>query len=340
MARPDGHLPVKAGRVGLLLVNLGSPDAPDVASVRRYLDQFLSDRRVVEIPPIVWQPILKLAVLTRRPKVSAANYAKVWDREANESPLKLITRQQAEALQGAFGPDVLVDHAMRYGSPAIEARLRALREAGCDRICVAPLYPQYSGATTGSVLDEVFRVLGGERFMPALRTLPPYFDHPAHISALKAGMERGLAALDFAPERIVLSFHGMPKRTAELGDPYYAQCLETARLLRQASGWSEAAMPVAFQSLFGRAEWLKPYALPMLLEMAGQGVKRVAVLMPGFSADCVETLEEIAIGAREAFLAAGGTHFAALPCLNTSDEGMEMLRILLGEALAGWVGAD
>ncbi|WP_199555021.1 ferrochelatase [Sandaracinobacteroides hominis] len=340
MARPPGHPPAPAGRVGLLLVNLGSPDSPDAPSVRRYLDQFLSDPRVVEIPRIIWQPILKLFVLTRRPKVSAANYAKIWDREANESPLKLITRLQSEALQGAFGPEVIVDHAMRYGSPAIGERLAALRAQGCDRICVAPLYPQYSGATTGSVLDEVFDVLRGERWMPALRTMPPYHDHPAHIAALKTGLERGLAKLDFVPDRILLSFHGMPKRTLELGDPYHCQCQKTARLLRESTGRSEAEMPIGFQSLFGRAEWLKPYTLPLLEEMAGSGFRRVAVLMPGFSADCVETLEEIAVEAREAFLAAGGTHFAALPCLNDSDEGMEMLQILLRESLAGWVGAD
>jgi ferrochelatase len=337
MTLPPDHPPVRTGKVGLLLVNLGSPDAPDVPAVKQYLDQFLSDRRVVEIPPILWQPLLKLVILNTRPKTTAANYAKIWDAQANDSPLKVITKRQAELLEGVFGPQVIVDHAMRYGNPSIERAIERLRAKGCDRICVAPLYPQYSGATTGSVLEEVFRVLGTLRWMPALRTLPPYHDHPAHIAALKTSLEASLAGLDFVPERIVLSFHGMPRRTLDLGDPYHCQCQKTARLLREACAKSAAEMPIAFQSLFGRAEWLKPYTQPLLEEMAEAGVKKVAVLMPGFSADCIETLEEIAEEARDAFLEHGGTHYAALPCLNASDEGMAMLRSILGEALAGWI---
>lgn len=337
MALPPDHPPVRSGKVGLLLVNLGSPDAPDVPAVKAYLDQFLSDRRVVEIPAILWQPLLKLVILNTRPKTTAANYAKIWDKAANESPLKLITKNQAKLLEGAFGPDVIVDYAMRYGNPPMDLALDRLKAQGCDRICIAPLYPQYSGATTGSVLDETFRWANGQRWMPAIRTLSPYHDHPAHIAALKTSLERSLAGLDFVPERIVLSFHGMPRRTLDLGDPYHCQCQKTARLLREAMGMSAEQMPIAFQSLFGRAEWLKPYTQPLLEEMAGQGVKKVAVLMPGFSADCIETLEEIAEEARDAFLEKGGTHYAALPCLNTSDEGMEMLKTILGEALAGWI---
>jgi ferrochelatase len=337
LALPPSHPPVRAGKIGLLLVNLGSPDAPDVPAVKAYLDQFLSDRRVVEIPPLLWQPLLKLVILNTRPKTTAANYAKIWDREANESPLKLITRRQAELLEGAFGPDVIVDHAMRYGNPSLESRLDWLQAQGCDRICVAPLYPQYSQATTGTVLAELFDILAKRRWMPAIRTLAPYHDHPAHIAALKTSLEKGLAGLDFVPERILLSFHGMPRRTLDLGDPYHCQCQKTARLLREAMGLDSTEMPIAFQSLFGRAEWLKPYTQPLLEDMAAQGVKRVAVLMPGFSADCIETLEEITMEAREAFLEAGGTHYAALPCLNTSPEGMDMLRSILGEALAGWI---
>jgi protoporphyrin/coproporphyrin ferrochelatase len=338
MVRPPDHPPVVTGKVGLLLVNLGSPDAPDVPAVKSYLDQFLSDRRVVEIPAILWQPLLKLVILNTRPKTTAANYAKIWDRQANESPLKLITRNQAKLLDGAFGRDVIVDYAMRYGNPAMDLALDRLKAAGCDRICIAPLYPQYSGATTGSVMDEVFRWANGQRWMPALRTLAPYHDHPAHIAALKTSLENSLATLDFVPERIVLSFHGMPRRTLDLGDPYHCQCQKTARLLREAMGLSAEQMPIAFQSLFGRAEWLKPYTQPLLEEMAQAGVKKVAVLMPGFSADCIETLEEIAEEARDAFLEKGGTHYAALPCLNTSAEGMAMLKTILAEALAGWAG--
>jgi ferrochelatase len=338
MSLPPDHPPVATGKVGLLLVNLGSPDAPDVPAVKSYLDQFLSDRRVVEIPAILWQPLLKLVILNTRPKTTAANYAKIWDKEANESPLKLITRNQAKLLDGAFGPNVVVDYAMRYGNPPMDLALDRLKAQGCERICVAPLYPQYSGATTGSVLDELFRWANGQRWMPALRTLAPYHDHSAHIAALKTSLENSLVALDFVPERIVLSFHGMPRRTLDLGDPYHCQCQKTARLLREAMGKSADEMPIAFQSLFGRAEWLKPYTQPLLEEMAQGGVKKVAVLMPGFSADCIETLEEIAEEARDAFLEHGGTHYAALPCLNTSDEGMAMLRTILGEALAGWAG--
>lgn len=339
--RPDGvlpadHPPVRTGKVGLLLVNLGSPDAPEVPAVRRYLEQFLSDQRVVEIPAILWQPLLRLVILNTRPKTTAANYAKIWDRVANDSPLRVITRAQAEGLRDAFGPTVIVDFAMRYGHPAIEARLLALKALGCDRICIAPLYPQYSGATTGSVLDEVFRVMGDMRWMPALRTMPPYHDHPAHIAALKASLETSLAGLSFEPERIVLSFHGMPRRTLDMGDPYHCQCQKTARLLREAMGWDAERMPIAFQSLFGRAEWLKPYTQPLLERMAQDGVKKVAVLMPGFSADCIETLEEIAEEARDAFLDHGGTDYAALACLNASDAGIAMLRSIIGESLAGW----
>lgn len=337
MALPADHPPVRWGRVGLLLVNLGSPERPDVPAVRRYLDQFLSDRRVVEIPPILWQPLLKGVILNTRPKTTAANYARIWDHEAGDSPLRAITRRQAEALQARFGDGVVVDFAMRYGEPAIGRRIEALQAAGCDRICVAPLYPQYSAATTASVFDELFRTLGTLRWMPAIRTLAPYHDHPAHIAALKASLEQSLAALDFVPERIVLSFHGMPRRTLDMGDPYHCHCQKTARLLREATGHTPETMPIAFQSLFGRAEWLKPYTQPLLESLAREGVKRLAVLMPGFAADCLETLEEIGEEARDAFLAAGGTHYAALPCLNDSAIGLDMLETILGEALAGWL---
>ena len=335
-ALAPGHPPVRFGRIGLLLVNLGSPDRPDVPAVRAYLDQFLSDRRVVEIPPIVWQPLLKLVILNTRPKTTAANYARIWDTSENESPLKLITRNQARLLDGAFGTEVVVDYAMRYGKPAMQARLDRLMEQGCDRICVAPLYPQYSGATTGSVLDELFRWAADRRWMPAIRTLQPYHDHPAHIAALKASLERSLAALDFVPERIVLSFHGMPRRTTERGDPYHAQCLATARLLREASGMDEQHMPVAFQSRFGKGAWFQPYLLPMVERLAGDGVRRIAVMAPGFAADCIETLEEIDMQVRDAFMAAGGTHFAAIPCLNSTEQGTRMLHRILADALAGW----
>lgn len=332
VALPTDHVPVKAGRVGVLMVNLGSPDAPDVPSVRRFLGEFLSDRRVIEIPAFLWQPILNLLILNIRPRTAAANYAKVWLPEG--SPITVYTRQQAEALQQRMGPGVLVDWAMRYGTRSIGERLAAMMQAGCDRILLAPLYPQYSGATNATVVDEASRVLMAMRWQPALRTLPPYYDNPDHIAALAQSVREGLAGLDFTPELIVTSFHGMPQRTLEAGDPYHCQCRKTGRLLQEALG-----MPVrvTFQSRFGRAEWLKPYTDDTLLALPGEGIRKIAVVCPGFAADCLETLEEVAMEGRDEYLGAGGTDFAYLPCLNASDTGMAMLERIIGRELAGWL---
>ena len=331
MTLPEGHPAIPVRRLGVLLINLGTPDAADAAAVKRYLAEFLSDRRVVEIPPILWQPILRGIILNTRPKKSAHAYAQVW--RADGSPLAAFTRLQAAALQGAFGPDVMVDWAMRYGNPAIADRLAAMKAAGCDRILLAPLYPQYCGATTATANDKAFEVLAGMRWQPAIRTLPPYHDDPAYIAALKASVEASLAALDFAPEAIVASFHGMPQRTLELGDPYHCHCRKTARLLSEAMG---RELLVAFQSRFGRAKWLEPATDKVLEALPGKGVKKVAIVAPGFSADCLETLEELAIRGRESFLAAGGTHFAYLPCLNDSAIGIDMMRLLVARELEGW----
>jgi ferrochelatase len=331
MTLPDGHPAIPARKLGVLLINLGTPDAADAPSVKRYLAEFLSDRRVVEIPPILWQPILRGIILNTRPKKSAHAYAQVWREDG--SPLAAFTRLQAAALQGAFGPGVIVDWAMRYGNPSIADRLAAMKAAGCDRILLAPLYPQYCGATTATANDKAFEVLAGMRWQPAIRTLPPYHDDPAYIAALKASVEASLAALDFEPEAIVASFHGMPQRTLELGDPYHCQCRKTARLLSEAMG---RELLVAFQSRFGRAKWLEPATDKVLEALPGKGVKRVAIVAPGFSADCLETLEELAIRGRESFLAAGGTHFAYLPCLNDSAIGIDMMRLLIARELEGW----
>ncbi|WP_448579890.1 ferrochelatase [Thermaurantiacus sp.] len=339
MALPPDHPPVAFGRVGVLFVNLGSPDSPTPAAVRPYLRQFLSDPRVVEIPPIIWKPVLWGIVLQTRPQKTAEAYAAIWDLERGDSPLRAITRAQTEAVARWLGPRAMVDFAMRYGSPSIPERLRALKEAGCEKILVAPLYPQYSSATTGTVLEEVFRLLAEERWMPAIRTLAPYHDHPAHIGALARKAKADLAALDFVPERVVMSFHGMPQTTLMKGDPYHCQCQKTARLLAEALGVTDR-LEVTFQSRFGPAEWLQPYTEPRLLELAAAGVRKVAILCPGFSADCLETLEEIAIEARDAFLAAGGTHYAYLSCLNAGAEGLGMLRTLVAENLGGWVALD
>ncbi|MEG3152667.1 ferrochelatase [Sphingomonas sp. ZT3P38] len=331
MTMPAGHPAIPARRLGVLLINLGTPDAADAVAVKRYLAEFLSDRRVVEIPPLLWQPILRGIILNTRPKKSAHAYAQVW--RADGSPLAAITRLQAAALKDAFGPGVMVDWAMRYGNPAIADRLAALKAAGCDRILLAPLYPQYCGATTATANDKAFAVLADMRWQPAIRTLPPYHDDPAYIAALKQSVEASLAALDFEPQAIVASFHGMPQRTLELGDPYHCHCQKTARLLGEAL---RRELIVAFQSRFGRAKWLEPATDRTLEALPGKGVTKVAIVSPGFSADCLETLEELNIRGRESFLAAGGTDFAYLPCLNDSPGGVEMLRILLQRELEGW----
>jgi ferrochelatase len=331
MIAPAGHPAIPPRRIGVLLINLGTPDAADARSVKRYLAEFLSDRRVVEIPPILWQPILRGIIHNTRPKKSAHAYAQVW--RADGSPLAAITRAQATALQGRFGPSVVVDWAMRYGNPAIGDRLDALKAAGCDHILLAPLYPQYCAATTATAQDKAFAALAGMRWQPALRTLPPYHDDPAYIAALKKSVEAGLAALDFEPQAIIASFHGMPQRTLDLGDPYHCHCQKTARLLGDALGRD---LIVAFQSRFGRAKWLGPATDATLAGLPGTGVTKVAILAPGFSADCLETLEELDIRGRASFVAAGGTDFAYLPCLNDSPDGVEMLRILLQRELEGW----
>ncbi|MEG3089146.1 ferrochelatase [Sphingomonas sp. PB4P5] len=332
MMLPAGHPAIPRPKIGVLLTNLGTPDGPDVKSVKRYLGEFLSDRRVVEIPPIAWQPILRGIILNTRPKKSAHAYGLVWREDG--SPLAAITRLQAAALKDAFGPTVLVDWAMRYGNPSIPQQLAAMKAAGCERILVAPLYPQYCAATTATANDKAFAALAAMRWQPALRTLPPYHDDPAYIGALATTIEEGLAALDFVPDTIVASFHGMPERTLELGDPYHCHCQKTARLLSEALG---REVIISFQSRFGRAKWLGPATDTTLEELPGQGVKKVAILAPGFSADCLETLEELAIRGRESFVEAGGTHFAYLPCLNYSAVGIEMLRTLLARELEGWV---
>jgi protoporphyrin/coproporphyrin ferrochelatase len=335
MTTPPDHPPIPSPRIGVLLINLGTPDAPTPAAVKRYLGEFLSDLRVVEIPQALWQPILRGVILRTRPKKSAHAYGLVW--RPDGSPLAAITALQAAALKEAFGANVMVDWAMRYGNPSIAERLAAMKAAGCEHILLAPLYPQYCAATTATANDKAFEALGTMRWQPAVRTLPPYHDDPAYITALADSVRSSLAGLDFTPQAIVASFHGMPQRTLELGDPYHCQCRKTARLLGEALG---RALTVAFQSRFGRAKWLEPATDATLMALPGQGVTKVAVVAPGFSADCLETLEELAIRGRESFLTAGGSDFAYLPCLNDSAVGIEMLCNILSRELAGWTGAQ
>ena len=336
MNRPADHPAVAAPRLGVLLVNLGTPDAPTPGAVRRYLKEFLSDPRVVEIPRLVWWPILNGIILNTRPRKSAHAYAQVWTEDG--SPLAAITRAQAEALQVRLGDAALVRWGMRYGKPALGDELQALKDAGCERILFAPLYPQYSGATTATAIDALGARLAEMRWQPAIRTLPPYYDDAMHIEALRSDIARQLGGLSFTPEVLLLSFHGMPERTLTLGDPYHCQCRKTARLLgvALAAEFPHLRVETTFQSRFGRAKWLEPATDAVIAAEAAKGTRRLAIAAPGFSADCLETREELAIRGREQFVEAGGTHFAALDCLNASDAGMQMLEALVRRELQGW----
>jgi protoporphyrin/coproporphyrin ferrochelatase len=325
--------------VGVLLVNLGTPDAPKPEAVRRYLAEFLSDPRVVELPKLLWQPLLRGVVLPLRAKKSAAAYAAVWEKETNESPLRSVTRAQAaglgERLQGG-APPIVVDFAMRYGAPSLQTGLTGLMSRGCERILILPHYPQYAAATTATAFDAVARVLAGMRRQPTLRFLPPYFDDPAYIDALAGSLRAGLAALDFEPEVILASFHGLPQAQIDAGDPYKAQCEASWRLLREAMGLSERQLRLSFQSRFGRAKWIEPFTANVVADLVRDGVKRLVVITPGFSADCLETIEEIGVETRDAFLQEGGEKFARIPCLNGSEEGLRLLETLARRELAGW----
>ncbi|MEE4537031.1 MAG: ferrochelatase [Erythrobacter sp.] len=336
---PKDHPPVRSGLIGVLLINLGTPDAPDPLSVKRYLAQFLSDRRVIELPPIAWQPILRGIILNTRPVKSAKAYAKIWTERG--SPLADITARQAEAIAGAFGGDVLIDYAMRYGSPSIEQRLGELTDKGCDRILIAPMYPQYCAATTATVFDEVARILSGMRWQPTLRFMPPYHDDPLYLAALADDLTRQVSALDFRPDVMLLSFHGMPQRTLERGDPYYCHCQKSARLLRERLSerpeFKGMRFETTFQSRFGPAQWLEPATDATLVAEGEKGTKGLVVAAPGFAADCVETLEELALEGRDEFLDAGGEHYAVLDCLNVSPAGTAMVRGLIGRELSGWI---
>jgi ferrochelatase len=335
--KPTDHPVVQAPRVGVLLLNLGTPDGTDYWSVRRYLSEFLSDPRVIETPPLLWQPILQGAILSTRPQKSGANYARIWDRENNDSPLRVISKAQAEKLQARLGDEVVVDFGMRYGNPSTRSRLEALQQAGCRKILLAPLYPQYSATTTATANDKAFEALKTMRWQPAVRTLPPYFAEQVYIDTLAASIADGVAALDFEPDVVITSYHGMPKSYLERGDPYHCQCQKTTRLVREKLGWPDEKLIVTFQSRFGPTEWLQPYTDKTLMALPGQGKKKVAICAPAFSVDCIETLEEIAITGREEFEQAGGERYAYIPCLNASEPGMAMLETVIRNELQGWI---
>jgi len=338
-ALPKDHPKVAFGNVGVLLVNLGTPDGHDKRNMRRYLEEFLTDRRVIEWPRAIWYPILYGIVLNTRPRKSGEAYASIWNKELDESPLRTFTRAQSDKLAASLASrkNVHVDWAMRYGNPSIESRLAALREKGCERIVIFPLYPQYSAATTATVNDKAFEALMKLRWMPAIRTVPPYHDDPVYIDALARSIEKHLATLDFVPEKVIASYHGIPKSYFEKGDPYHCHCMKTTRLLRERLGWGPDRLITTFQSRFGPEEWLQPYTDKTVEQLARDGVKSIAVFNPGFVADCLETLEEIAGEAGELFHEAGGTNFTHIPCLNDSEEGMAVIEAVVGREASGWI---
>jgi ferrochelatase len=333
------HPSIRHGGIGVLIVNLGTPDNTSYWPMRRYLKEFLSDRRVIETNPILWWFILNGPILTKRPTSSGEAYRAIWNTERNESPLRTTTRSQAEILGKAFEENsrVRVDWAMRYGNPSIPSRLEHLKEQGCERILLVPLYPQYSAATTATVCDKAFDALKTMRWQPSLRVAPPYYDDPAYIEALALSIQESLASLSFEPEVVIASFHGLPLEYFQKGDPYHCHCVKTTRLLREGLGWDDKKLFHTFQSRFGKAEWLQPYTDKTIARLAGEGVKRLAVVTPGFASDCVETLEEIAMQGKEIFLEHGGEDYALLPCLNDSPQGMHFLATHIRRELQGWI---
>lgn len=339
---PAGHPVVKAPKVGVLLVNLGTPDGTDYRSMRRYLQEFLTDKRVIEWSRWLWYPILYGIVLNTRPGKVGKAYESIWNKDLNESYLRTYTRNQstlmAERLQDL--PNVVVDWGMRYGQPSIKSKMDELKDAGCDRILLFPLYPQYAAATTATVNDKAFEAMQAMRWQPALRTVPPYHDHPVYIEALAHSITSHLATLDWQPEKIIASFHGIPQSYFQQGDPYHCQCMKTARLLREKLGLNKEQFMITFQSRFGPEEWLQPYTDKTMEKLGDEGVKRIAVLNPGFVSDCLETLEEIAVEAGEIFMHHGGEKFTHIPCLNDSKGGMDVLESVVRRELMGWVQAE
>jgi ferrochelatase len=336
MTKPTNHIEIQTGKVGVLLVNLGTPDALTVKSVRRYLREFLSDSRVVSLPRILWLPLLNLVILNVRPKKSLAAYSKIWRKDDNQSPLLYYTEQLTKGI-AALQPNAVVDFAMRYGQPSIRGKMAEMQKAGCDRILVVPLYPQYSATTNATVVDEVFRYLRSQVWQPSVRIAAPWYKKSAYIDGLKTQIQHYLANKPKLPEKILLSFHGLPKQSLEEGDPYYCQCITTGRLLAEALGKTREEVMVTFQSRFGPAAWLQPYTAEVLKALPAEGVENILVLTPGFVADCIETLEEIALEGKADFIKAGGNECDVLPCLNDSSEGLAVMNSVVTEELAGWL---
>ncbi|MEO1919793.1 MAG: ferrochelatase [Paracoccaceae bacterium] len=339
---PSDHCPIARAKVGVLLVNLGTPDATDYWSMRRYLNEFLSDTRVIDSPKWKWQPILQTIVLTLRPSKSAEAYRSIWNNELDESPLLTITRAQTEkineALTTKYGANITVDFCMRYGNPPTDTAIRRMQEQGCEKIVFFPLYPQYAAPTTATANDHAFRTLMKMKWQPAIRTVPAYFDDPAYIQALAASIREGYAAIDRRPDHLVVSYHGVPERYLLEGDPYYCQCQKTSRLLAEALGWEDGHIITAFQSKFGPTKWVGPATVEEVARLAEAGKRNIAIVAPAFSADCVETLEEINEEIKESFEDSGGESFTYIPCLNDRDDHIEALLGIIENELQGWMG--
>ena len=337
----ENHPKVNFGKTGILIANLGTPDGTDYWSMRRYLGEFLSDRRVIDYSPWLWQPLLQLIILTKRPFSSGAAYKTIWNNEKNESPLLTITKEQSiklnEVMKLEFGNSIEVEFCMRYGNPSTESKLNALLEKGCSRIIFLPLYPHYAGATSATANDSLFRSLMKITWQPSVRTIEPYFQNPGYIKILAESVSAGYESAESKPEVLVTSYHGVPKRYLTQGDPYHCQCQKTTRLLKEKLGWSDDKIITTFQSKFGPEEWLQPYTVRKVAELAQNGVKNIAVIAPAFASDCIETLEEIKEEIRESFENAGGEKFTYIPCLNASEPHIEFLKDLIIENGSGWL---
>ena len=338
---PADHPAIKPARIGILLANLGTPDNYDYWSMRRYLNEFLSDRRVIDYSPFLWQPLLQLVILSKRPFTSGANYKSIWNHDKGESPLMTITKDQtariAEAMSKAHGAEVMVDFCMRYGNPSTRSKVDEMVKAGCQKILFFPLYPHYAGATSATANDQFFRAMMSQKWQPAARTVTPYFDHPLYIDALAQSVERAYAAMEDTPDILVCSYHGMPRRYLLEGDPYHCQCQKNTRLLKERLGWDDSRICTTFQSVFGSEEWLRPYTVDHVADLARQGKKKIAVIAPAFSADCIETLEEINEEIRESFEEAGGESFTYIPCLNDDAAHITALTAIIENELQGWL---
>ncbi len=331
---PQGHSPEKGGKTGVLLVNLGTPDSPSTPDVRKYLTQFLSDPKVVELPRMLWLPILYGIISPFKAPKSAEKYQKIWNTQQNDSPLRIITRAQAQNLKRQIATDnIIVDWAMRYGNPSIESKITSLIKQGCDKILIAPLYPQYSSTTTATVVNEVNRIIKDMRYQPAISVMPPYYEHTAYIEALAKSTQTHLQKIDFKPDMLLASYHGLPEKSLKAGDPYYCHCLKTTRLLSEHLGLGENGIINSFQSRFGKAKWLQPYTAEIVKQLPAKGIKNLSIITPGFAADCLETLEEICIEIRADFINAGGENFSFIPCLNDSSHGQDMLKTLIDDEL-------